>query len=48
MANTALGEFLEGQTCRSKKLEKTTEWGKIEQPHVQNRGVKSGGPKLAF
>lgn len=37
MANTQPG------SCRTTKLEKTTEWGKIEQPHVQNRGIKRSG-----
>lgn len=42
------GVFRKTNSCRTKKLEKTTEWGKIERPHVQKRGIKRGGPKLAF
>ena len=45
--DTALGEFSERQTHRTKKLEKTTEWGKTEWPRVESRGIKRGGPELA-
>lgn len=38
-----LGEFLEKQTDITRYLEKTTEWGKIEWPHVKGRGIKRAG-----